>query len=184
MAVGLAAGIAVFWLWSPAGDSQQAVRPSPTDAFDATEGSQNESETAADPAVRGNTNGAGEAESIPADLNRSSDESRPVIRIQVLNGCGRKRLAKWLAPALRAKGFDVRETSNAAHFNYAKTLVYDRTGVLDNGLRLADSLGIEAAQVSTELSSHLVDIDVTLIVGADYESLSLDAPEKTEEAGD
>ncbi len=99
--------------------------------------------------------------------------SGKVIRLQVLNGCGIKGIAKLVAPALRAKGFDVRETSNAGNFNYARTLVFDRTGILENALTVADSLGIEPANVTTQLARNLVDIDVTIIVGADYESLRM-----------
>lgn len=95
------------------------------------------------------------------------------IRLQVLNGCGVKGLAKIVSPALRAKGFDVRETRNAGSFRFAKSMVLDRVGILETALAVADSLGMDHSLVKTEIARNLVDIDVTLIVGADYQSLRL-----------
>ena len=93
------------------------------------------------------------------------------IRVQVLNGCGVRGIGKRVAPALRERGFDVREIGNAAHFRYGHTLVLDRKGDLARGLVLADSLGIDHAFVRTDIDTKLVDIDLTLIVGGDHGSL-------------
>jgi hypothetical protein len=95
------------------------------------------------------------------------------IRLQVLNGCGVKGLAKVVSPALRAKGFDVRETRNAGSFRYAQSLVMDRVGRPELAQAVADSLGIDRSRVTTEIARNLVDIDVTVIVGADYQGLRL-----------
>jgi len=95
------------------------------------------------------------------------------IRLQVLNGCGVKGLAKVVSPALRAKGFDVRETRNAGSFRYTQSLVMDRVGRPELAQAVADSLGIDRSRVTTEIARNLVDIDVTVIVGADYQSLRL-----------
>jgi hypothetical protein len=96
------------------------------------------------------------------------------LRLQVLNGCGVKGLARVISPALRAKGFDVRETRNASHFKYAHSAVIDRTGDLNTALAFADSLGIDHSYATSESAKSLVDIDITLLVGADYRSLHLD----------
>jgi hypothetical protein len=90
------------------------------------------------------------------------------IRLQVLNGCGIKGIARTITPALRSKNFDVREVRNAKHFRYDISSVIDRVGKPELAYAVADSLGIAHSQVSTEADPHLVDIDVTLIVGADY----------------
>lgn len=95
------------------------------------------------------------------------------IRLQVLNGCGVKGLAKLVSPGLRAKGFDVRETRNAGSFKYSYSMVMDRTGNLEMANAVADSLGIDRARVKTEIARNLADIDVTLVVGSDYERLNL-----------
>jgi len=98
-------------------------------------------------------------------------ERQEPIRIQVLNGCGVKGLAKLISPALRAKGFDVRETRNAGSFRYARSQIFDRTGRLENAFTVADSLGIERSLAATQIARNLTDIDITLIVGADFEQL-------------
>lgn len=118
--------------------------------------------------------GLGADDSLAVDATPAA-----VIRLQVLNGCGVKGLAKLVAPGLRAKGFDVREVSNAGSFGYPHSLVYDRLGMIENALAVAESLGIEPAQVSTEIARNLVDIDVTLIVGADFRNLRMQAPDGT-----
>jgi hypothetical protein len=94
-------------------------------------------------------------------------------RIQVLNGCGVRGIGRRVAPALRERGFDVREIGNAPHFRYDHTLVLDRKGDLARGLVLADSLGIDHAFVRTQIDAKLVDIDLTLIVGRDHAALKL-----------
>jgi hypothetical protein len=111
------------------------------------------------------------AASPPSDVAAVQPERS--IRLQVLNGCGVKGLAKVVSPALRAKGFDVRETRNAGSFRYAQSLVMDRVGRPELAQAVADSLGIDRSRVTTEIARNLVDIDVTVIVGADYQSLRL-----------
>lgn len=84
-----------------------------------------------------------------------------------------KGLAKIITPDLRARGFDVRETRNAAHFDYKQSSVIDRTGDVTRARAVAVSLGIDEHNVSSEPSDKLVDIDLTLIIGADYQHLNL-----------
>lgn len=103
------------------------------------------------------------------------------LRIQVLNGCGVKGLARIITPGLRAFGFDVRETKNASHFDYRASVIIDRTGDLGMARRVADSLRIDTRNVSSERSPNLVDIDLTLIVGADYRKLNLNRGTSTQE---
>ena len=100
------------------------------------------------------------------------------IRMQVLNGCGIKGIARTLTPALRAKGFDVREVRNAKHFHYDVSSIVDRSGKPELAYAVADSLGIAHSQVTTESDPRLVDIDVTFIVGADFmrSELSIKSP--------
>ena len=120
------------------------------------------------PTVEDNISEAIEQEPI----TRSQSLDQP-IRLQVLNGCGVKGLAKIVSPALRAYGFDVRETRNAGSFRYTHSMVLDRIGSLETALAIADSLGIDPSLVKTEIARNLADIDVTLIVGADYQNLRL-----------
>jgi hypothetical protein len=91
------------------------------------------------------------------------------IRLQILNGCGIKGLGRTLSPALRSKGFDVREVRNARNFKYVACVVIDRVGKMEQALAVADSLGLDHSQVTTEFDDRLVDIDVSLIVGSDLD---------------
>lgn len=126
-----------------------------------------------DTSLRPTDEGAPGSAAAPGVSGLPSGMPERSIRLQVLNGCGVKGLAKIVSPALRAKGFDVRETRNAGSFRYVNTLVMDRVGRLGLAQAVADSLGVDRSRVSTEIARNLVDIDVTLIVGADYESLRL-----------
>lgn len=119
-------------------------------------------------------NGEEAVEHAPVSPVRTFDQP---IRLQVLNGCGVKGLAKIVSPALRAKGFDVRETRNAGSFRYTQSMVMDRVGSLETALAVADSLGIDRSLVRTEIARNLADIDVTLIVGADFRNLRLNLQE-------
>ena len=95
------------------------------------------------------------------------------LRIQVLNGCGVKGLARRISPTLRSWGLDVRETKNASRPDYDHSEIIDRRGQLDAARALADSLGIKRQYVTSEFAPNLVDIDLTLIVGSDYRRLHL-----------
>ena len=127
----------------------------------------------ADTGVRPTDEGKVAAAATPVATDAAAAPLERSIRLQVLNGCGVKGLAKVVSPALRAKGFDVRETRNAGSFRYAQSLVMDRVGRPELAQAVADSLGIDRSRVTTEIARNLVDIDVTVIVGADYESLRL-----------
>lgn len=95
-----------------------------------------------------------------------------VIQIEVLNGCGVPGLATAYTGTLRGYGFDVVETGNFDHFNIEKTIVIARTSQSENARRVASALGIEEKQILHEVSGKFY-LDVTLVLGSDYESLNL-----------
>ncbi len=90
------------------------------------------------------------------------------VRIEVLNGTGVARLAWRFSQRLIEQGIDVRETTNADRHNYALTRVICRSTDLRQALHLAKLLGLPVERVEQIASPDLVDIDVTLILGADY----------------
>jgi hypothetical protein len=96
-----------------------------------------------------------------------------IIRVQVLNGCGVKGIASNVAPALRRMGFDVRESRNAKNFRHELSRIYNRQGKMADAYALADSVGIDSSLVGELADPELVDIDVTIVVGADYKVLNL-----------
>lgn len=95
-----------------------------------------------------------------------------VIQLEVLNGCGVSGIATRFTDKLREYGFDVVETGNYDHFNVSKTFVLSRSGQMENAYRVANALGISQEQVIREQSPDFY-LDVTLIIGSDYESLNL-----------
>lgn len=95
-----------------------------------------------------------------------------VIQIEVLNGCGVPGLATAYTGTLRGYGFDVVETGNFDHFNIDKTIVIARTSQIENAKRVAGALGIDEKQILREVSGEFY-LDVTLVLGSDYETLNL-----------
>ncbi|MCB2198040.1 LytR C-terminal domain-containing protein [bacterium] len=98
--------------------------------------------------------------------------TRPV-RIEILNGCGVPKLAAQYADLLRSRGYDVRDTRNADRSNYQNSLIYDRTDLAGQAVRLADLLGISTSQVTDNPNSQLVDVDLTLVLGDDHSTFKL-----------
>lgn len=98
--------------------------------------------------------------------------TRPV-RVEILNGCGVSGLAGQFAQVLRDQGYDVRDTRNAPHHNYEKSWIIDRSAIPGIGHRLAATLGIDSTHVTFEANPQLVDIDLSLILGKDHQSLNL-----------
>jgi hypothetical protein len=114
-----------------------------------------------------------------------SIESMPpeTIRMQIKNGCGVNGAAESMARAFMQTAsdamFDIIDRGNAETFNFEKTLVVDRKGDPVNSdayskaaLMVAGKLGAGEDQlVLQKLSDNLLDIDVTVIIGADFESV-------------
>jgi len=95
-----------------------------------------------------------------------------VIQLEVLNGCGVPGIATRYTGSLREFGFDVVETGNFDHFNVENSIVISRSGNIENAQRVAQALGISENRVIREQSPEFY-LDVTLVIGADYESLNL-----------
>lgn len=95
-----------------------------------------------------------------------------IIQLEVLNGCGVPGLATKYTGTLRNFGFDVVETGNFDHFNMEKSIVISRSGQMENARRVARAIGIPEEQILREESPDYY-LDVTLVIGSDYESLNL-----------
>lgn len=94
-----------------------------------------------------------------------------VIQLEVLNGCGVAGIATRYTDRLREYGFDVVETGNYDHFDVSETFVISRNGQMENAFRVANALGISREQVLREQSPDFY-LDVTLIIGSDFETLN------------
>ncbi len=94
-----------------------------------------------------------------------------ILQIEVLNGCGVKGVAAQLTDFLRTQGFDVVKTDNYESFNVTETVVIDRRGNLENGIRIAKTLGLGEERALQEVNDAYL-IDATLIIGKDFQNLN------------
>ncbi|MFD2530833.1 LytR C-terminal domain-containing protein [Gracilimonas halophila] len=96
-----------------------------------------------------------------------------IIQIEVLNGCGVSGIANAYTGLLRSNGFDVVETGNFETFDLQETVIISRSGVIDNAYRVASALGVSEDNVIQESSPDFY-LDVSVIIGHDYEKLNTD----------
>lgn len=96
-----------------------------------------------------------------------------IIQIEVLNGCGVSGIANAYTGLLRSNGFDVVETGNFETFDLQETIIISRSGVMDNAYRVANALGVSEDNVIRESSPDFY-LDVSVIIGHDYEKLNTD----------
>ncbi|NVM00893.1 MAG: LytR C-terminal domain-containing protein [Candidatus Helarchaeota archaeon] len=110
--------------------------------------------------------------------NKELDKDGRIYKIQVLNGCGVDKIAERFTNFLRQNGFDVIETGNYTllgtrrsnyYFNMRETIVIGRSGKPDAAKDVARVLGTD--NVVKQFSTDLM-VDVTVIIGKDYKSLS------------
>ena len=103
-------------------------------------------------------------------------ESNPLLDIQVeiLNGCGTPGIAAKFSELLRDKRVDVVRSENADHFEYKKTILIQRNENINGMKHVAQVLGFNIEnpeKVITSIDPNL-DVDLTLIIGKDYPSIS------------
>ncbi len=110
----------------------------------------------------------------PVTQDQPKEETRSFaddpIRIQILNGCGVRGIARRFADCMRNKGYDVRETGNAARFNYSTSRVICRVDDASLARLTANDLGV--AEISVDPDPKLVDVEVTIILGNDHSTLN------------
>lgn len=94
-----------------------------------------------------------------------------IIQLEVLNGCGVPGMATRYTDKIREFGFDVVETGNFDHFNVEHSFILSRSGSLENAYRVAQAIGVDEDRVIIEESPDFY-LDVTLVIGADYENLN------------
>ena len=93
------------------------------------------------------------------------------IRVEVLNGCGVQGIADKYTNLLRNKGFDVILSGNANNFKYSKTEVILRRDNINLAMEIATVLDVSTDKISANFND-LLDCDVTVILGSDFENLS------------
>ncbi len=94
-----------------------------------------------------------------------------IIRVEVLNGCGVRKLAALYREFLRDQGIDVIRSKNADNSEYEKTIIIRRKGSQGIAEELSRIMGVDPAKIET-ISSPDAVIDATIIIGQDYDDLT------------
>ncbi len=90
------------------------------------------------------------------------------ITLQVLNGCGKKRLAREVRNVLIDKGFDVLSFDNAEKFLYEKTVIIIRNMNYDKFNMLYKEVPVQ--KVYMQINEHSL-YDFIIIIGKDYKRI-------------
>lgn len=88
------------------------------------------------------------------------------VRVEVLNGGGRRGMARAATDHLRDRGFDVVYYGNARSFDHDSSVVYDRVEVPEQARAVAEALGIPVVRTEPDPNLYL---DVTVVLGAAWE---------------
>lgn len=91
------------------------------------------------------------------------------IKIRILNGCGRKKIAHNLRRKLEDSGIlEVTEVGNADSFNYKNTIIYDHTGNMSNANYVKDKF-LKQGVIKQYIDKTLLT-DITIIIGRDFKN--------------
>ncbi len=93
------------------------------------------------------------------------------IRVEILNGCGAAGLADKYSNLLRENGFYVITSKNATNFDYINSQVILRQGEKELAIETAKLMDIPTNNIIEDYDK-LLDCDVTIILGKDYNTLS------------
>ena len=104
-----------------------------------------------------------EFEGLPSSISPESFTDR--ISVEVLNGAGVPGAAARITEALRDAGYDVKTFGNAPSFEYAETLVIDRSERSGAARSVADALGVDEVRSEPQPALYL---DATIILGMDW----------------
>ena len=89
------------------------------------------------------------------------------LKCEVLNGIGVPGIAKFAAKVFKSLGMVVPRFANAGHFDYAKTMIVDWRGSVDQSLELAHLLEIDPANIIVyDLPNK--PLDFTVVLGQDW----------------
>jgi hypothetical protein len=95
----------------------------------------------------------------------------PQIKVQILNGCGKTGIAKKAREYLTKNNYEVRDVGNADRQDYRFSEVLNRSGSATAARDLAKLLGIDDSRIKKKPASPGLDVDLTLIIGADTRRL-------------
>jgi hypothetical protein len=89
------------------------------------------------------------------------------LRVEILNGCGIKRAADWVALRLKGPGIVITGTGNADNYRHSDTIIRTYRGVTPALEEVMKRMGIplESAAMDDSLGTA---IDVRIVIGKDF----------------
>jgi len=113
----------------------------------------------------------GETHSLPVQAS--------YLRVQVLNGCGIPKAAAGMGQIVKDLSIenvdiDVIDEDNFETFDISETMILARDErALDNAVRIGEGIGIHPDNVVVQpLDDNYLSLDMTIIVGKDFETIS------------
>ena len=97
---------------------------------------------------------------------RAESLNEAVIVVEIRNGCGIRGLGDRVARYLKDEGVDVIFVGNAEDFEFAETMVVDRSGEWTKAREVARTLG--DIPVVQQVASGTF-FDATVVLGSDFE---------------
>ena len=106
-------------------------------------------------------------------LKKNSYEKKTGHRItlSIQNGCGENNIAFMYKNFLREEGFDVMDTKNAPNFNHESSKIISHTDNMKIANYISKLMGINDSLINIKYDDNLV-VDITLIIGKDFDKLS------------
>jgi len=122
---------------------------------------------------------------LPAGSDNAKSGKVPLVEpsaveVRVLNGCGVPGASRKMTQHLRDLHFDVVAMENAEHFNYQNTVVINHTNRQEVGRTLAEAIGCSRLSMQAD---DLALVDLTVILGKDWEKFLSSSPKKREKKG-
>ena len=93
------------------------------------------------------------------------------IKVEVLNGCGQKKIALMFKRFLREEGYDVIDAKNATSFDIKHTKIVYHTSQIEMAKHAANLIGVNDSLLINEYNLNLMH-DLTIIIGKDFNELN------------
>jgi len=110
-------------------------------------------------------------EGAAGGANQEPPAALPQIKIQILNGCGKTGIAKKAENYLVRRDYVVKDVGNAERQDFRFSEVQNRSNNAAAARDLARQLGIDESRIKRKAAPPGLDIDLTLIIGADFRTL-------------
>lgn len=124
-----------------------------------------------------------DSHSFPVEDNKPkpSQDYSPIqkrIQLEILNGCGQQGIAKILSQKLKRYKYDVINSGNYLErgkikWDVSKSKIIEHNGNIMQAKDLAERMGIKSKFVESYENPSSTIADITIIIGKDWEKLSI-----------